>query len=152
MDITAIIGAIAAGLGVIGTISAFIRKHYKRAAQVREDEARRKKLIDKLPSTLDRIEEKINTTCQTVEDLESKFDLMDTQFLKYRITDAFYGYGGLANIPYEVLVGASQCGELYMRKGLNHEIGSQVKLINEELENRQRQKANSDKEAVKSNE
>ena len=63
-------------------------------------------MIDKLPSTLDRIEGKINTTCQTVEDLESKFDLMDTQFLKYRITDAFYGYDGLANIPYEVLVGA----------------------------------------------
>lgn len=152
MGIGAIIAAIAGAISVIGTITTFIHKYYKRLKQVREDEAQRIRVIDKLPTTLARIEDKVDETSEVVNGLEAKFDLMDTQFLKYRITDAFYSYGELCKIPYEILVGAAQCGELYRRKGLNHEISVQVKLINEELERRQRQLADREKEKEESHE
>ena len=54
------------------------------------------------------------------------------------INDVYNGYGKAENIPYEMLLNASQCCEIYVEdKHLNHEIGARCKLINEELERRQ---------------
>lgn len=74
---------------------------------------------------------------QNLKALEKRYDALETQQLKYIINDAFFSCGGhVENIPYEVLVNAAECAEIYLAKGLNHETGARCHLIFEELQRR----------------
>jgi hypothetical protein len=74
---------------------------------------------------------------QNMKSLEKRYDQLETQQLKYIINDAFFSCGGhVENIPYEVLVNAAECAEIYLSKGLNHETGARCHLIFEEMRRR----------------
>lgn len=112
-------------------------------------------VIDSVPDALKSIETKLNSVREDIskiddqqlalgdgqEILEAKFDQFETQQLKHIINDAFFGYKDITEIPDEVLVNASQCCDIYLGKGLNHETGARCELIYEELKRRQRTKA-----------
>lgn len=76
-----------------------------------------------------------------VEEMQEKTSAFETQQLKYMINDAFYSFNGIEEIPDEVLINASQCCDIYVGKGLNHETGARCKLIYAELERRQKKLA-----------
>lgn len=74
---------------------------------------------------------------QRMTRLEKRYDALETQQLKYIINDAFFSYGDdLEKMPYEVLVNAAECADIYLSKGLNHETGARCHLIYAELERR----------------
>lgn len=144
-DVNAIIGAACAIITTIlvPTVAYFI-KQKKRNAQ-------RNTTIDTLPDTLKDIQSgigdikedqniiKFNQQVQeqNMKSLEKRYDALETQQLKYIINDAFFSCGGhVENIPYEVLVNAAECAEIYLAKGLNHETGERCKLIFKELHRR----------------
>lgn len=86
---------------------------------------------------LQKNESDVEALSEKVADLQRKTDIFETQQLKYMINDAFYGYSSIEEIPYEVLMNASQCCDIYVGKGLNHETGARCRLIYQEIERRQ---------------
>lgn len=72
-----------------------------------------------------------------LKQLEKRYDALETQQLKYIINDAFFSCNGhVEDMPYEVLVNAAECADIYIKKGLNHETGARCKIIYAELERR----------------
>lgn len=144
-DIQAIVGAICA---VTTTILIPV---IARLLKQRRKNTKRNEIIDAVPSALDDIKTgisdikedqniiKFNQQMQekNMKSLEKRYDQLETQQLKYIINDAFFSCGGhVENIPYEVLVNAAECAEIYLAKGLNHETGARCHLIFEELRRR----------------
>lgn len=122
------------------------KKEYEQRAKTLEQIPQALSNIDKRLSTveegIDEINDKQNLLTQQQEESAEKFDSFETQQLKYIINDAFFGYSSVEEIPDEVLISASQCCDIYLGKGLNHETGARCKIIYAELERRQKIKAN----------
>lgn len=144
-DIQAIVAAVCAILTTI-LIPLSVR-----LVKSRKKTQTRNEFIDELPSILSEIKEgisdikedqnviKYNQQIQekNMKSLENRYDQLETQQLKYIINDAFFSCGGhVENIPYEVLVNAAECAEIYLAKGLNHETGARCHLIFQELQRR----------------
>jgi hypothetical protein len=144
-DIQAIVGTICAVLTtiLIPVVAYFLKQKRKNI--------KRNEIIDAVPNALDDIKTgisdikedqnviKFNQQMQekNMKSLEKRYDQLETQQLKYIINDAFFSCGGhVENIPYEVLVNAAECAEIYLAKGLNHETGARCHLIFEELRRR----------------
>ena len=103
---------------------------------------------DETLKAINNIKDDINEMKSGMEDINNQFkemkektDKFETQQLKYMINDAFYSFNGIEEIPDEVLINASQCCDIYVGKGLNHETGARCKLIYAELERRQKKLA-----------
>lgn len=144
-EFNAIIGAICAIITtILVPVLAYIFKQKRK-----NDE--RNATIDSMPSTLDNIQKGIGdiktdqniikfnqqTQDQAIKALEKRYDQLETQQLKYIINDAFFSCGGhVEDIPYEVLVNAAECANIYLAKGLNHETGARCRLIFQELQRR----------------
>lgn len=144
-DIQAIVAAVCAILTtILIPLSVRLVKNRKKTQK-------RNEFIDELPSILSDIKEgisdikedqnviKYNQQIQekNMKSLENRYDQLETQQLKYIINDAFFSCGGhVENIPYEVLVNAAECAEIYLAKGLNHETGARCHLIFQELQRR----------------
>lgn len=122
-----------------------------RLVKNRKKTQKRNEFIDELPGILSEIKEGISDikedqnvikynqqlSEQRMTKLEKRYDSLETQELKYIINDAFFSCGGhVENIPYEMLVNAAECAEIYLSKGLNHETGARCHLIFEELRRR----------------
>lgn len=144
-DIQAIVGAICAVITtiLIPVVAYFLKQKRKNT--------KRNEIIDAVPNALDDIKTgisdikedqnviKFNQQMQekNMKSLEKRYDQLETQQLKYIINDAFFSCGGhVENIPYEVLVNAAECAEIYLAKGLNHETGARCHLIFQELQRR----------------
>lgn len=144
-DIQAIVGTICAIITtiLIPVVAYFFKQKRKNT--------KRNEIIDAVPNALDDIKTgisdikedqnviKFNQQMQekNMKSLEKRYDQLETQQLKYIINDAFFSCGGhVENIPYEVLVNAAECAEIYLAKGLNHETGARCHLIFEELRRR----------------
>lgn len=144
-DIQAIVAAVCAILTtILIPLSVRLVKNRKKTQK-------RNEFIDELPSILSEIKEgisdikedqnviKYNQQIQekNMKSLENRYNQLETQQLKYIINDAFFSCGGhVENIPYEVLVNAAECAEIYLAKGLNHETGARCHLIFQELQRR----------------
>ncbi len=144
-DFQAIVGALCAIITTIlvPVVARAIKQHKKNKQRI--------ETIDTMPETLKNIQEgisdikedqnviKFNQQMQekNMKSLEKRYDQLETQQLKYIINDAFFSCGGhVENIPYEVLVNAAECAEIYLAKGLNHETGARCHLIFQELQRR----------------
>lgn len=103
-------------------------------------------IIDNVNSNVSSLTDDVANLASEVKDLKRKTDIFETQQLKYMINDAFYGFDCIEDIPDEVLINASQCCDIYVSKGLNHETGARCKLIYAELERRQNKLAYHKKE------
>lgn len=144
-DVNAIVGTIIAIItSILIPIIACLLKQRRKTAK-------RNEIIDSVPEALKDIQTgisdikedqnviKFNQQMQekNMKSLEKRYDQLETQQLKYIINDAFFSCGGhVENIPYEVLVNAAECAEIYLAKGLNHETGARCHLIFEELRRR----------------
>ena len=144
-DVNAIVGTI------IAIITSILIPIIARLLKQRRKTAKRNEIIDSVPEALKDIQTgisdikedqnviKFNQQMQekNMKSLEKRYDQLETQQLKYIINDAFFSCGGhVENIPYEVLVNAAECAEIYLAKGLNHETGARCHLIFEELRRR----------------
>ncbi len=144
-EIQAIVGTICAIITtILVPVSAkLIKQHNKNKKRI--------ETLDGVPNALKDIQDgisdikedqnviKYNQQLQekNMKSLEKRYDQLETQQLKYIINDAFFSCGGhVENIPYEVLVNAAECAEIYLAKGLNHETGARCHLIFEELRRR----------------
>lgn len=144
-DFQAVVGALCAILTtILIPLSAKIIKQYRKNRQ-------RIETLNNVPDALSSIQEGIDDIKEDqnvikynqqinegrMTALEKRYDSLETQQLKYIINDAFFSCGGhVENIPYEVLVNAAECAEIYLDKGLNHETGARCHLIFEELRRR----------------
>lgn len=144
-DVNAIVGT------AIAIITSILIPILARFLKQRRKTAKRNEIIDSVPEALKDIQTgisdikedqnviKFNQQMQekNMKSLEKRYDQLETQQLKYIINDAFFSCGGhVENIPYEVLVNAAECAEIYLAKGLNHETGARCHLIFEELRRR----------------
>lgn len=144
-DVNAIVGTI------IAIITSILIPIIARLLKQRRKTAKRNEIIDSVPEALKDIQTgisdikedqnviKFNQQMQekNMKSLEKRYDQLETQQLKYIINDAFFSCGGhVENIPYEVLVNAAECAEIYLAKGLNHETGARCHLIFQELQRR----------------
>lgn len=144
-DVNAIVGTI------IAIITSILIPIIARLLKQRRKTAKRNEIIDSVPEALKDIQTgisdikedqnviKFNQQMQekNMKSLEKRYDQLETQQLKYIINDAFFSCGGhVENIPYEVLVNAAECAEIYLAKGLNHETGARCQLIFKELQRR----------------
>lgn len=144
-DFQAIVAAICAIITTILVPVAVrvIKKHKKNKQRI--------ETIDTMPETLKNIQEGISDikedqnvikynqqlTDKRISKLEKRYDALETQQLKYIINDAFFSCNGhVEDMPYEVLINAAECADIYLSKGLNHETGARCKLIYAELERR----------------
>lgn len=107
------------------------------------------KKIDVIDSDLKEIRKDVSELTDSVQDMKEKNETFETQQLKYMINDAFYSFNNIEEIPDEVLINASQCCDIYVGKGLNHETGARCRLIYEELERRQSRLAHRKQEGDK---
>lgn len=137
---------------ILGTLLPIISSKTKKYKQKRALQQKRNETIDSIPARFDQLERKQNESEMNLrseiqdikeyqEESEKRFDIYETQDLKYKIIDAFYSAENISEVPYEVLLIASECCDIYRGKGLNHEIGAKCDIIYEEIERRQRKKA-----------
>lgn len=144
-DVNAWVAALCAVITTI-LIPIFCKWQKRRKEAQQKDEA-----IVALPQQLDSIQNslsdikedqniiKYNQQVQDkrLEKLEKRYDALETQQLKYIINDAFFSCNGhVEDMPYEMLVNAAECADIYLKKGLNHETGARCKIIYAEMERR----------------
>lgn len=147
--ITIIIAFLTFCLGTLFPIIGSKTKNYKEKKALQQ---KRNETINSIPAHFARMEAKqveveenlrseIQDLKETQEKSDKRFDIYETQDLKYKIVDAFYSAKSIQEVPYEVLLIASECCDIYKSKGLNHEVGAKCDIIYEEIERRQRLKA-----------
>lgn len=95
------------------------------------------KTIENINDNISGMKNEILDINEKINDMKKTTSEFEVQQLKYMINDAFYSFNSIEDIPDEVLINASQCCDIYIGKGLNHETGARCKLIYEELERRQ---------------
>lgn len=110
----------------------------------KQKEKERNDNLDALPSKLNDLQTENKKILKLVQDLAIKQERSDQEFeryqiqnLKYMINDAFFGYNNVHEIPYETLIVAAEGCDIYIGKGLNHEIGARCQIIFEEIQRRQ---------------
>ena len=107
------------------------------------------KKIDDMSTDITNLKEDMENLTDQISDMQEKTEKFEVQQLKYMINDAFYSFNNIEEIPDEVLINASQCCDIYVGKGLNHETGARCRLIYEELERRQSRLAHRKQEGDK---
>lgn len=151
-----IVASILASITTLLTVI-FIPFCVKMKKRVKEAQKNRQ-TIEQIPTALASIDKKLTNLENNIEELkdeqnhiitqqeeqEKRFSQLETMQLKHMINDAFYGYGSVRDIPDEELISASQCADLYLAKGLNHETGARCEIIYEELKRRQRERSGID--------
>ena len=94
------------------------------------------KKIDKLQEDVEEIKEQQFVMSNQQEAYEKHFDEYETQQLRYMISDVFFSYSSIEDIPDEMLLNAEENCGIYLGKGLNHETAARCKVIEKEIERR----------------
>jgi predicted nuclease with TOPRIM domain len=155
MDFQAIITAVASILGALVTLFGlyvtfkkkikdhFARKHHRNDIidSLPDHFEKIQNQIDSINATQDDMQEQVSDIAKHQENLETSFDTLETNALRYSINDIFFGYHNIEDVPDEMLSNAAKSCDIYLAKGLNHETGARCKVIYAEIERRQQKKA-----------
>lgn len=144
-EITGIIGAIATVFTVF--IVPFVKWYKKRKIKIQEERLEQERVkqqqvdmiesINALSDAVEQISQNVNENGQKLAAFTEDQEAFTIQNLKFMINNAYLGYHSEHEIPYEVLVNACECCEIYVhKKHQNHEIHPRCERLWGELERR----------------
>lgn len=146
MSIEAIIGlALTGATSILIPIIKKLRVKHKKKVQKQNEN---NQILSSIPGALEKlsqenkeIKENLREVTGEQEVLKGELERYHIQTLKYMINDVFFGYNNIHEIPYETLLVAAEGCDIYISKGYNHVTRSRCDLIYEEIDRRQRNRA-----------